>query len=116
MTKLKEAHGRYNILYALEIINNFNDYFIVMPHADAGDLTSFILAHSIKTEIEAMEYFRQICYGMMILHSIGVIHRDIKTDNVLMCKYNDPSYKLPYLLFIADFGISKEIESMSNTM
>ncbi|KAA6331437.1 MAG: hypothetical protein EZS28_053387, partial [Streblomastix strix] len=44
---------------------------------------------------------------MKAIHSVNLIHRDIKTDNILMqCK--DP--KMGVLLKISDFGLTKQVQ------
>ena len=46
-----------------------------------------------------------ICKGMIVLHSCGIAHRDLKTENILMIKQEDGSW----ITKIADFGISRAV-------
>ena len=54
-----------------------------------------------KTKQTARRYTKQICYAISFLHERGIIHRDIKGDNILLT--GDGIVKL------ADFGCSKNL-------
>ena len=114
MTKITQINAS-NVLCALDSIEDSTTFYIVMPCYDKANFTSFITSNSIKSEWQAIEYLRQICYGLMVLHSIGIIHRDLKTDNILVRKCNDPNYPLEYELAIADMGIATEKEKLEKT-
>lgn len=49
------------------------------------------------------------CNGLSHLHNHNVIHRDIKPQNILICKTPSGSYKV----LISDFGVSKTLTSDS---
>ena len=51
-------------------------------------------------------YFGQICEGLNYLHSRGIIHRDIKSDNVLVSHLNQ--------LKLADFGVCQNVDLFSD--
>ncbi|RME87624.1 MAG: hypothetical protein D6785_01755, partial [Planctomycetota bacterium] len=56
-----------------------------------------------KIEIkEAIDYIRQAAKGLLMAHEKGIIHRDIKPDNLLVTK--DGTVK------VADFGLARKIE------
>jgi serine/threonine protein kinase len=59
-----------------------------------------------------LEYMDQICSGLQYLHSVGLLHRDLKLSNILL---NDDRSSIK----IADFGLAKshelELSQMSLT-
>lgn len=82
---------------------------IVMEYMEKGDLFSILeepAAHSLSI-LQKLRMARHISMGIQKLHSNGIIHRDIKSMNVLVAE--DYSCKL------ADFGTAKLTDD-SNTM
>ena len=73
------------------------------------DLLKLILNEkSILKPIDSFQLAVAICNGMSALHNIGVIHLDLKPQNVLIKIKNDTMIPV-----ITDFGISRIID---NTM
>lgn len=70
-----------------------------------GDLSEKIRIHADKKEYfkepTIWKYFSQILYGTKYLHDNGIIHRDIKTSNLLITKLGN--------LKLADFNTCKTI-------
>jgi protein-serine/threonine kinase len=50
------------------------------------------------------DFFSQIVKGVQYIDSIGIAHRDLKPDNVLM--FVNQSLPNDYLLKITDFGLA----------
>ena len=68
------------------------------------DLTELIQKwHQVYSETVVKFVLRKILEGLAHLHSMGIIHRDIKSDNVLINKDG--------LLKLADFGYSCRLTS-----
>eukprot|EP01064_Diplonema_japonicum_P032322 TRINITY_DN6036_c2_g1_i1.p1 TRINITY_DN6036_c2_g1~~TRINITY_DN6036_c2_g1_i1.p1 ORF type:complete len:621 (+),score=129.30 TRINITY_DN6036_c2_g1_i1:55-1917(+) len=81
---------------------------IYMELVSGGSLTSALVDLGTKgfPEKTARVYTRQICAGLAYLHSMGVAHRDIKGDNILL-------EKATANIKLADFNSSKQIGDLS---
>lgn len=81
------------------------DYgFIAMEFFSRGDLKQR-MELNIPPELAAT-YMLHVAYGLKEIHKAGVIHRDLKPANIMF--RGDDS------LALADFGISKKMNSASN--
>ena len=77
----------------------------VMEYISGGDLDAYVKKHGINSE-KAKKALLGVLEGLSYLHGQGVIHRDIKPNNILV------SGDTPKII---DFGISKETEKEGNT-
>lgn len=84
--------------------DNGQPYF-VMRFMNGGSLTDVIEKGSIPIKDTARTVER-IAQGLAHAHRKGVIHRDLKPDNILFDDAGEP--------FISDFGVAKLTESTSN--
>ncbi|KAL6759504.1 kinase-like domain-containing protein [Haematococcus lacustris] len=69
-----------------------------------GELLEEVLSRGSFTEQEARCCFVQLLRGIQYLHSRGVVHRDLKLENVLLASAGDIRH-----IKIADFGLAKRI-------
>ena len=78
-----------------------------MEYADGGSMRSWLNQHKSDSGIrrsEGLELFKQTCLGVKTIHNAGLIHSDIKPENILLCRTGD---KL--IAKISDFGISRKL-------
>mmetsp|Transcript_14311 Transcript_14311/g.24560 ORF Transcript_14311/g.24560 Transcript_14311/m.24560 type:complete len:704 (+) Transcript_14311:667-2778(+) len=87
-----------NIVKTYDVFKAEKQVYIVMEHMQKGSLFEYIRSKRRLDEIEALQITKEIAKGVAYLHSMGIIHQDIKSENVLMNDKNE--YKL------ADFGLS----------
>src|SRR5918993_492165 len=77
--------------------------YIVMAYIRAGTLADRIdHAPNGLSDREIIRLFDLICEGLDYAHAKGVVHRDLKPNNILMDENNNP--------YIADFGLAKLTE------
>lgn len=74
-------------------------HYIVLEYMPGGDLAALCRQRPLSID-RTLNYLQQVCAGLDHAHSRGVIHRDIKPQNLLL------SADLA-VLKIADFGVAK---------
>lgn len=73
--------------------------FIVMEWVDGTDLKEYIRQHGPLEVPEATRMFREILHGLGAIHRAGIIHRDVKPQNVLIARTGTAK--------LTDFGIAR---------
>jgi len=72
--------------------------FISMEYVDGEDLSSLLLRIGRLPADKALETARKLCAGLAAAHDRGVIHRDLKPQNIMMNKRGE--------VVIMDFGLA----------
>jgi serine/threonine protein kinase len=73
--------------------------FIIMEYLEGGELLSLLQQRRL-TEQEAKLIFKQIVRAMDFCHQRGLVHRDLKLENVLLAQKDRLHVK------VVDFGIA----------
>ncbi len=83
---------------------------LVMEHIQGGDLGGLIDARPLRVG-EVVEFARQIANGLHAAHESGLVHRDIKPQNVMIS--HDSTGKA--VLKLIDFGIAADHRGSEQT-
>ncbi|WFC94621.1 non-specific serine/threonine protein kinase [Malassezia brasiliensis] len=89
-----------NIVNFLNAFLNDGELWVVMEYMEGGPLTDVVL-NSILSEAQIAAVTKECVTGLHHLHTHGVIHRDIKSDNVLMSMNGN--------IKLTDFGFCAQI-------
>lgn len=73
---------------------------MIMELASGGELMEYVSKRGKLSEIEARKILIQIVNAIQYCHSHGVVHRDLKLENILFRDVEDLTVK------VIDFGIS----------
>ena len=60
------------------------DMCLVMEHLDGETLRTKLKRERQLQSAEAIEIIRQVALGLARAHDLGVVHRDLKSDNILL--------------------------------
>ena len=77
-----------NIVNYIDSFLYKNELWVVMEYMEGGSLTDVVTAN-LMSEGQIAAVSRETALGLEHLHKHGVIHRDIKSDNVLLSMNGD---------------------------
>ena len=95
----------------LELINNSDNTqsWVLMAWVEGDDM--YRIQSQMKKpfpESVAKDYFRQLLAGLQFLHSLGIVHRDIKPHNILISRSTGQNREV---IKYIDFGFAKVVKA-----
>ncbi|XP_062930133.1 serine/threonine-protein kinase ULK1 isoform X2 [Mobula hypostoma] len=101
-----------NIVALYDFQEMANSVYLVMEYCNGGDLADYLQVKGTLSEDTIRLFLQQIVGAMKMLHSKGVIHRDLKPQNILLShvggrKSNPNNIRIK----IADFGFARYLQS-----
>ncbi|HET7671660.1 MAG TPA: protein kinase [Burkholderiales bacterium] len=86
---------------------NVEDHaYLVMEFFEGGDLNKRLSGNPMPAD-EAISIFRQLMFALGDIHEKGILHRDLKPQNLM--------FREDGTLAILDFGIAKQIDAVDRT-
>lgn len=67
---------------------------IVMEFCAGGRLTDWIIQKKLQSNTAKYSMLLQIAQGISYLHHKNVVHRDLKSDNILVCENITNEYQV----------------------
>ncbi|KAG6797846.1 testis-specific serine/threonine-protein kinase 3 isoform X1 [Apis mellifera caucasica] len=88
-----------NLIRFLQAIETTHRVYIIMEYAQCGSLLDIIRRDTFIDELRSRRWFRQLLEAIDYCHGRGVVHRDIKCENLLM----DQNFNIK----LSDFGFAR---------
>lgn len=111
LSKQLEVHKNiayYENSYRFEMHNGIFDYGVLQYYPD-GNLSKVIQKDDL-TEYQKTSIAEGIINGLAFLHSNNILHRDLKSSNILISKKGQE-----YIPKITDFGLSKSVSDIDKS-
>ncbi|XP_071137884.1 uncharacterized protein [Mytilus edulis] len=106
--KVQKGLDHPNIVRCLEWMETGRNFYLVLELVEGENMKDYLKRKKQIDETEGKSIMRQICSAVHYMHNKGVLHRDLKLDNMVLEK--DGKVK------IADFGLSTSLEGIENKL
>ena len=103
LLKLNDPH----IVHLFDYGNDNNITFIVMDYIDGQTLKYYMINQGPLDPLRALQYAHQIAEGLDTAYKKGVVHRDIKPQNILINSKD--------MVKITDFGLARGRDTVTLT-
>ncbi|KAI9853073.1 MAG: hypothetical protein M1838_001574 [Thelocarpon superellum] len=91
-----------NIVRLHEMVETERHIGIILEYASGGELFDYILTHRYLKDQAARRLFAQLVSGVGYLHKKGIVHRDLKLENLLLDRNRN--------IIITDFGFANTFD------
>ncbi|KUI70473.1 Serine/threonine-protein kinase KIN4 [Cytospora mali] len=91
-----------NIVRLHKMEESERHFGIVLEYASGGELFDYILNHRYLKDNAARRLFAQLVSGVGYLHKKGIVHRDLKLENLLLDRNRN--------IIITDFGFANTFD------
>ncbi|XP_014231432.1 serine/threonine-protein kinase ULK2 [Trichogramma pretiosum] len=111
LKELTELHHE-NVVALLDCKESSHNVFLVMEYCNGGDLADYLGAKGTLSEATIQIFLKQLAGAMKALHAKGVVHRDLKPQNILLSHNCGKMCPQPnqITLKIADFGFARFLQ------
>ncbi|CAH0480062.1 unnamed protein product [Peronospora belbahrii] len=119
---VKALGGHGSIIDLRDVYVNGRELYLITELARGGELFDQIVAYGSFPEVKAQEVIREIASALSFLHRHGLVHKDIKPENVLLSARivdhsNSSNYrreKTSNLVKLVDFGSAGPAGTVTN--
>ena len=99
-----------NIVRVIEYDRDREDHYLVLDYVPGGTLREYLEKKGILAPVEALHIMTQLTNAVAYAHQQGIIHRDIKPDNIL---FTDETARQ---VMLTDFGLARLHDGPNITM
>ncbi|KAI1068354.1 hypothetical protein NW752_003660 [Fusarium irregulare] len=92
-----------NIVRLIDKVETDRHIGIILEYASGGELFDYILNHRYLKDNAARRLFAQLISGVGYLHKKGIVHRDLKLENLLLDRNRN--------IIITDFGFANTFDA-----
>ncbi|PYT09089.1 MAG: hypothetical protein DMF60_03290, partial [Acidobacteria bacterium] len=99
-------HHRNVVMIYESRVTDDGQIYVVMEYVDGNSLGHEIAERGALPLEEIVEITKQVCAGLSTAHKLGIVHRDIKPDNIMIARDDEGTFSAKVL----DFGIARLLE------
>ena len=95
-----------------DVLEADDEYWISMELITGGELFEHLIEEGSYSEARASVFLRQFAEALAFMHNAGVVHGDLKPENLLLSSWDNEEAELK----LVDFGCSLILDDFKESM
>jgi serine/threonine protein kinase len=100
LLRIYDNGGHPNISGLKDMYEDYSHFYLVMDLVSGGEMFDHLSNDGAYSEADAARLIHEVASAMAFLHGVGVVHADLKPENLLLCSKN----RLDGTIKMIDFG------------
>jgi serine/threonine protein kinase len=84
MMQIRDAGGHPHVCGLRENFDDRSFYYLIMDYVGGGEMFDHLIQNGAYSERDAARLVREVASALSFLHGIGVVHADLKPENVML--------------------------------
>lgn len=100
LLRIYDNGGHPNISGLRDMYEDYSYFYLILDLVSGGEMFEHLINYGAYSEADAARLMHEVASALAFLHGVGVVHADLKPENLLLCSKN----RLDGTIKIIDFG------------
>jgi serine/threonine protein kinase len=101
---IRKSGGHPHICSLHKCYDDEQHYYLVLDYISGGEMFQHLIRNGAYSEAEAARLVREVASTLAFLHGIGVVHADLKPENIMLSRQSDDDGASNAVVKLVDFG------------
>ena len=103
LLRIHDNGGHPNIACLRDMYEDFSHFYLVLDLIRGGEMFDHLIDYGAYSEADAARLMREVASALAFLHGVGIIHADLKPENLMLCSTKREAGTIK----VVDFGCAK---------
>jgi len=100
LLRIYDNGGHPNISGLRDMYEDYSHFYLILDLVSGGEMFEHLIEYGAYSEADAARLMQEVASALAFLHGVGVIHADLKPENLLLCSKKKSNGTIK----IIDFG------------
>ena len=100
LLRIYDNGGHPNISGLRDMYEDYSHFYMILDLVSGGEMFEHLINYGAYSEADAARLMHEVASALAFIHGVGVVHADLKPENLLLCSKN----RLDGTIKMIDFG------------